>query len=51
MGLLEDLCIGVGGLCGIKDFCVVGGFGVEYLSDAVAVNGIESVELGLCNGC
>ena len=38
-------------MCGIKDFCVVGCFDAQDFSDAVAVDGIESVELGLGDGC
>ena len=41
----------VSGLCGVKDFCVVGCFDAQDFSDAVAVDGIESVELGLGDGC
>ena len=41
----------VGGLGWAQDFCVVGCFDAQDLPDAIAVDSIEPVELGLCDGC
>ena len=47
MGLLDDLGVGECGCCGVKDFCVVGGFDVEYFSEALGLEGIKSAKVVL----
>lgn len=48
VGLIQNRLVVDCGCCGVKDFCEVGGLVVEDLSQALAVEGIESVGLWLC---
>lgn len=48
---LESFKVGGGVIGGVQDFCEVSGFDVVDFPDALGVEGIESVELGLCECC